>query len=102
MRTGREWLYNWISLPRAPMIWPFTSLHRSLASSVARMAGDSGGVAAILAARAAFSASVPRTGTLWVMRVLPLGEIQLERTLYLARASTSEFDRPTMPVLAAP
>ena len=48
----------------------------------------------------AFCASVS-AGMVPIMRVQANGEMQLERTLKRAMSSAIDFDRPTMPSLAA-
>ena len=98
-RIGRDWLIKKISFMRTAKICPVTSFAWSLSRNTLSGAIFSGPIAWMPATRA-FSSSV-LVGMVPIRRLQAKGDTQFERTLKRAMSSAIDFDRPTMPSLAA-
>ena len=99
-RIGRFWLIRKISSLRTAKIWPDTSLARSLARNTQIGAIFDAVMVVLTRSTRAFCSGVS-TGMVPISRDQANGDTQLERTLKRAMSSAIDFDRPTMPSLAA-
>src|SRR5499426_2881964 len=99
-RIGRDWLMRKISSLRTAKIWPVTSLARSLARNTTIGAILDAVMVAWTRSTRAFCSGVS-TGMVPMRRDQAKGDTQLERTWKRDMSRAIDFDRPTIPSLAA-